>query len=159
MKRITSAEVNSPIGLLALSCQEGKLIKIELGAIYNSIKHTHESCLIVACQQIKQYFFNPTLSFHIPFVLMGTSLQKAIWHEISTIPCGETKTYGQLAKNLQTHPRIIGNACRANPIPIIVPCHRVVAANGIGGYMGQEGCYLRIKAWLLQHEMKFSQSK
>ena len=71
------------------------------------------------------------------------------------IPYGKTKSYGELAQELKTSARAIGNACRHNPLPIIIPCHRIVAKNNLGGYNGAtEGKMLNIKEWLLQHEKK-----
>ena len=71
------------------------------------------------------------------------------------IPAGKTLSYGVLAKKLDTSARAVGNACRANPVPIIVPCHRVVASNGMGGFMGKRsGSPLDLKHWLLAHERK-----
>ena len=79
--------------------------------------------------------------------------QEKVLKQLLRIPYGETRTYGEIAKVLKTSPRAIGNACRRNPLSIIIPCHRVVAANGIGGYSGQtEGEQLAIKRRLLQLE-------
>jgi methylated-DNA-[protein]-cysteine S-methyltransferase len=85
--------------------------------------------------ELRDYFGCPTAAFSLPLSIKGTS-------------------YGALAQRLQSSPRAVGNACRSNPIPIIVPCHRVVAANGaIGGFAGQrDGPQLALKRWLLAHE-------
>lgn len=85
--------------------------------------------------------------------LKGTEFQKRVWRALCAIPPGTTKTYGELAKQLNTSPRAIGNACRKNPLPIIIPCHRVVAKNSLGGYAGARiGNLLEIKKWLLRYE-------
>ena len=106
-----------------------------------------------AQNDINAYLKNPTHEFTTPYKLTGTSLQQKIWKLLTTIPAKETKTYGELASALHTSPRVVGNACRANPIPIIIPCHRVVAANGLGGYAGQKkGSMFNIKTTLLDHE-------
>ena len=82
-----------------------------------------------------------------------TPFQKKVLKKLMQIPYGETRTYGEIAKKLKTSPRAVGNACRNNPVPIIIPCHRVVAANGIGGYDGAtQGATLDIKVQLLQLE-------
>jgi methylated-DNA-[protein]-cysteine S-methyltransferase len=80
-----------------------------------------------------------------------------VWAEISAIPLGKTETYGQLAKNLKNAPRAVGQACGANPYPLVVPCHRVVASNGgLGGFNRQGGGFLlEVKRWLLAHEHAF----
>ncbi|TAM44799.1 MAG: MGMT family protein, partial [Gammaproteobacteria bacterium] len=76
-----------------------------------------------------------------------------VWNALQRIPAGKVLSYGDLARKLKTGPRAVGNACRANPIPVVVPCHRVVASNGKGGFMGKTGGKaLVIKDWLLAHE-------
>lgn len=103
--------------------------------------------------QLQQYFINPAFTFHIPLHFEGTHLYQKIWNKMQEISMGTTVTYGNLAAQIDTSPRVIGNACRKNPIPLIVPCHRVVAANGIGGFAGEKkGTMLSIKEWLLNHE-------
>jgi len=90
---------------------------------------------------------------------MGTEFQRKVWQSLQDIPVGEVRTYGSLAKELNSSARAVGNACRQNLFPVIVPCHRVVSASGIGGYAGdtlarQHGQinFLHIKQWLLAHE-------
>lgn len=83
----------------------------------------------------------------------GTPFQQRVWAAIAAIPPGQTRTYGALAQDLRSSPRAVGNACRANPVPLLVPCHRVVAVRGLGGFAGAQGGHLRaIKRWLLAHE-------
>jgi methylated-DNA-[protein]-cysteine S-methyltransferase len=89
----------------------------------------------------------------------GTPFQQKVWRALTHIPAGQVMTYGSLARELNTSARAVGNACRKNPIPMIVPCHRVVAANDVGGFAGdtekkQKGKlnFLQIKRWLLAHE-------
>lgn len=151
---VTVKTLNTPIGLLSLTSQRGKLVQIEYRGTDQPTSATQDACLMHACAQIEQYFLDPTTTFQIPFILIGTPLQKKIWQALMNIPCGCTLSYGDLAERLQTHPRVIGNACRANPLPIVVPCHRIVAANNIGGYMGKKEKHLKIKRWLLEHEIK-----
>lgn len=83
----------------------------------------------------------------------GTPYQRRVWQLLQQIPAGEVRTYGELAAELGSSPRAVAQACRANPIPVLIPCHRVVGKGGIGGYMGKsEGPELEIKRWLLHHE-------
>ncbi|MDX2507460.1 MAG: methylated-DNA--[protein]-cysteine S-methyltransferase [Gammaproteobacteria bacterium] len=111
-------------------------------------------------QQINAYFLNSKYRFSLPCKLqLGTQFQQKVWQALLQIPSGQVKTYGELAKELNTSPRAVGNACRHNPFPLVVPCHRVVSASGVGGYAGdtlttQKGAinYLQIKQWLLIHE-------
>ena len=94
-----------------------------------------------------------TKKLNIAIKLNTTDFQRSVLEQLQEIPYGETRTYGDIAKRLNTSPRAVGNACRNNPLPIIVPCHRVVAANGIGGYDGAvDGDKLDIKSRLLQLE-------
>jgi methylated-DNA-[protein]-cysteine S-methyltransferase len=104
-------------------------------------------------QQLKIYFNNPQQRFTLPVTLRGTPFQQRVWRALQGIPVGHTCSYGELARRLRTSPRAIGNACRANPIPIVIACHRVVATQGIGGYSGKtSGALLNTKRWLLEHE-------
>lgn len=100
-----------------------------------------------------QYLQDPGYAFDLPLQIIGTEFQQRVWHALRQIPSGRSMTYGQLAQNLGTSARAIGGACRANPLPIIVPCHRVVGKDGIGGYAGHRcGERHQIKRKLLYHE-------
>jgi methylated-DNA-[protein]-cysteine S-methyltransferase len=104
-------------------------------------------------QQLIRYFQNPTCPIDIALHPAGTSYQQRVWQALIKIPVGATTRYGELAEKLASGPRAIAAACRSNPIPILIPCHRVVAKAGLGGYMGEtQGEALSIKQWLLQHE-------
>jgi len=103
--------------------------------------------------QLHCYFSNPCHQFEIPLGLKGSAFQLRVWHALRLIPVGETISYSELAARLGSSARAVGNACRANQLPVIVPCHRVVAKSGLGGFMGQrQGNELSIKRCLLQHE-------
>ncbi len=89
----------------------------------------------------------------IPLAPVGTAFQRRVWSALRDIPRGTTKTYGELASELNSSARAVAGACRANPIPLLIPCHRVVAADGIGGYGGETvGANIELKRWLLEHE-------
>jgi methylated-DNA-[protein]-cysteine S-methyltransferase len=105
-------------------------------------------------RQCQAYFKNPQFFFELPLKRFGTNFQCRVWNEIEAIPCGETQTYGQLAQRIKSAPRAVGQACGSNPYPLIVPCHRVVSATGIGGFAHQsgEGFHRDVKQWLLNHE-------
>jgi len=107
-----------------------------------------------AIEQIEVYFKNPATHFDLPMIPQGTNFQQKVWQNIRVIPLGTAMTYGELARKIKSGPRAIGGACGANPFPLIVPCHRVVSASGIGGFARQdeEGYHRNIKTWLLQHE-------
>ena len=103
--------------------------------------------------QIDNYFKSAKTDFTITISLKGTTFQKRVWAALRKIPVGQTRTYGELSKQLHSSPRAVGNACRANPVPLVVPCHRVVARSGIGGFGGETaGRNIDCKSWLLAHE-------
>jgi methylated-DNA-[protein]-cysteine S-methyltransferase len=105
------------------------------------------------CRQIDRYLDDPEFNFTLPFDYEGTEFQCRVWREISSISSGKTHTYNEIAKRLKSAPRPVGGACGANRIPILIPCHRVLAANGIGGFMHARGGFpIEIKRWLLRHE-------
>jgi methylated-DNA-[protein]-cysteine S-methyltransferase len=107
-----------------------------------------------AVRQLHAWLKDPGFEFGLPLAAAGTHFQRRVWQRISTIPCGQTLSYGEVAAAIHSGPRAVGNACGANPYPIVVPCHRVVAANqGLGGFGRQGGGFLLdIKRWLLRHE-------
>ena len=103
--------------------------------------------------QLNEYFQTGRVQFNLPCKLEGSEYQKRVWQALIDIPNGEVLTYGALAKKLRSHPRAIGMVCRKNPIPLLIPCHRVISASGIGGFAGQtQGERIALKKWLLQHE-------
>lgn len=102
--------------------------------------------------QIEIYLNNPNASFNLPLVFKGTPFQRKVWGMISAIPSGQTRTYGELALQLGSGPRAVANACGANHLPLVVPCHRVVAKTSLGGFMRGMDDGLKIKKWLLKHE-------
>lgn len=103
---------------------------------------------------LDRWLNDPTVPLWPRVTLQGTPFQQRVWKALRTIPCGETRTYGALAKQLATSPRAVGAACGANPCPIVIPCHRVVGKNGtlIGFSGGHSGAWLDLKAWLLERE-------
>lgn len=107
-----------------------------------------------AVRQLRAYLKDPRFTFSLPLQPQGTPFQRRVWAGITAIPSGETTSYGELAQAIGSGPRAVGNACGANPYPLVVPCHRVVAANqGLGGFARQRGGFLLdIKRWLLAHE-------
>lgn len=113
-----------------------------------------------AVRQLHAYRDDPRASFALPLRPAGTPFQRRVWEAIAAIPSGATQSYGVVAKSIRSGPRAVGGACGANPYPVVVPCHRVVAASGLGGF-GREGddnapaagySPLNVKRWLLAHE-------
>ena len=109
--------------------------------------------------ELQGYLQDPACRFSLPPLRKGTPFQQRVWQALARIPPGQTLSYGELARQLGSAPRAVGQACGANPLPLIVPCHRVLARNGLGGFMHSEADEpLRIKHWLLQHEAGARQS-
>ena len=144
--------ISSPVGKLGLVILNDYLVGIDFLQSQVKLSSPRTLKLRSIVSQIKQYFFAPHLPLKVPFEVEGTILQKKIWSNIQKISCGKTVTYGELARKLGTSPRVIGNACRRNTLPIIIPCHRVVSVVNIGGYCGNNKETIEIKQWLLQHE-------
>ncbi len=105
------------------------------------------------CRQIERYLADPEFGFDLPFAYRGTAFQQRVWQAIRAIPSGKTLTYLDVARQLKSAARPVGGACGANRIPLVIPCHRVVASGGIGGFMHARGGQpIEIKKWLLHHE-------
>ena len=105
------------------------------------------------CRQIEKYLDDPEYRFDLPFEYRGTAFQQRVWRAIYSIPSGKTLTYMDVARQLKSAPRPVGGACGANRLPLVIPCHRVVASGGIGGFMHARGGEpIAIKQWLLKHE-------
>ncbi len=105
------------------------------------------------CTQLQAYVADPCFCFDLPLRANGTPYQRRVWQALLEIPSGQAVSYGSLAKLLGTAPRAVGQACGTNPIPVIIPCHRVLARAGLGGFMNHAaGSPLQIKRWLLEHE-------
>jgi len=107
-----------------------------------------------AVRQLRAYLADPGYTFALPLAPAGTHFQRRVWQKIAAIPSGRRRSYGELAADLKSGPRAVGGACGANPYPVVVPCHRVVAAGGgLGGFARERGGFLlTIKRWLLDHE-------
>jgi methylated-DNA-[protein]-cysteine S-methyltransferase len=138
--------ISSPLGNLAITIINNKLSKLQfLSHTTHLIPKVHE--------QLNHYFNHSTHRFTLEIEPQGTPFQLSVWQALCLIPTGQTLTYGELATKLHSSPRAIGQACRTNPIPIIIPCHRVIAATHLGGFAGQcQGRMMDIKKWLLTHE-------
>ncbi|HWA38163.1 MAG TPA: methylated-DNA--[protein]-cysteine S-methyltransferase [Burkholderiales bacterium] len=111
-----------------------------------------------AARQLRSYLEDPDTKFDLPLLIEGTGFQKRLWAALCEIPRGKTLTYGELARKLgggdHEMNRAVGQACGDNRLPVVIPCHRVVAADGLGGFAHSTGGYLlEAKRWLLLHEI------
>ena len=106
-------------------------------------------------KQLERYREDPDAKFELPLLIEGSPLQRGVWQAMCAIPRGRTRTYGELARELGADARAIGQCCGDNRLPIVIPCHRVVAADGIGGFSHtSEGYLIEVKRWLLAHEIR-----
>ncbi|KPN70822.1 methylated-DNA--[protein]-cysteine S-methyltransferase [Neisseria sp. 83E34] len=103
-------------------------------------------------QKLDAYFSGRLKNFNHPISKQGTVFQQKVWQAIADIPAGQVLTYQDIARKIGSHPRAVGGACGKNPLALVVPCHRVVAKQGLGGFSSGNGNALAIKHWLLQHE-------
>ena|SRR3989344_2075652 len=167
------AVIATPVGRVGVMVRDGALVDVAFLGKSAALHAPRTDMARRACRQIRSYFSNSRHSFHIPLKLSGTAFQQRVWRALRRIPAGRTLSYGKLARRLDTSARAVGNACRANPVPIVVPCHRVVASGygdvqgstsvagsrklraTIGGFMGKRsGSPLSLKYWLLEHERR-----
>ena len=144
--------VNTPFANLGVRVEQGCIVGIQ--AVADSLVLPPQSVLDKKiARQLNNYCERQTDCFDVPLKLRGTAFQKKVWRELRRIPPGKVMTYGELAQKLRTSPRAVGNACRRNPVLLMVPCHRVVSASGLGGFAGKtRGKWPDMKRRLLQHE-------
>jgi methylated-DNA-[protein]-cysteine S-methyltransferase len=148
-----AAVLSAPTFCLGLRCSDDEISEIVYLEPCTAV--TPQSLLAKeAVRQLRAYLKDPKFAFALPLAPAGTAFQRRVWEGIAAIPAGATQTYGELARAIDSGPRAVGNACGANPYPLVVPCHRVVAANhGLGGFARQRGGFLLdVKRWLLAHE-------
>jgi len=139
---------NSPLGPLTVFEEDGIIVALDWGWP----PETQETPLLLrAVEQLEAYFNHSLTQFDLPMQPYGTDFQHRVWDAMSQIPFGQTRTYKDLADQLGTSPRAIGMACGRNPIPILIPCHRIVGSNGsLGGYSAMDGVETKLE--LLKHE-------
>lgn len=146
---MTTHRFKTELGLLSVVEEKGALVRLEWAK--GAPTQATSPLLKEAEKQLKAYFSGRLTAFTLPLAPEGTAFQKRVWKAMNAIPYGKTRTYGELARQLKSSPRAVGGACGANPIPVIVPCHRVTGAQGqLTGYSGAGG--VETKAWLLRHE-------
>ncbi len=146
------AVVTSPVGMLGIVADDA-LVCIDFLDPKAPARRPATPLARDVVAQLTTYFHDPAFAFTLPLSLAGTAYQQRVWRAMRRIPTGKVLSYGELAARIHSGPRAVGGACRANPVPIIVPCHRVVASTGVGGYTGgRVPGAIHIKQWLLQHE-------
>jgi methylated-DNA-[protein]-cysteine S-methyltransferase len=149
------AKLIVPFGVLGIRCNDRALLGIDFLSPREKAKRAAGPFPRIVCEQLLRYFNDPDAQFTLSFSTSGTAHQQKVWQAMRNIPRGETRNYGELAAELKSAAQAIGQACGANPIPIVIPCHRVVGKSGLGGFMGHaSGASLNIKRWLLAHEQR-----
>ncbi len=148
------AKIVTPFAVLGIRTEEDWLTSIEYLPLDTPPLTYQNSLAKEVCKQLEAYLINPSFTFDLSLHIDGTIHQHRVWKIIQAVPSGKTCSYADIATQLSSAPRAVGQACGANQIPIIIPCHRVIAKNGgIGGFMNaSNGFPLEIKRWLLHHE-------
>ena len=142
-----SLSLPSPVGQLMIEEAGDAIVTIR----WSEAPSGNGSALLAeAARQLAAYFAGQLRRFDLPLMPAGSPFEARVWAAMQRIPYGETRAYGDLAHDVGSAPRAVGRACGKNPIPIIVPCHRVLARGGLGGYSGGAG--LPTKQWLLALE-------
>lgn len=143
----------SPIGTLVLTGENEHLLTLEFSP--DSVTKKGNHYVLKECvSQLNAYFEGKLETFNLPLQTFGTEFQKKVWEQLTKIPFGKTISYLELSRYIgdEKSIRAVGTSNGKNPIPLIIPCHRVIGSNGkLVGYSGE----LWRKKWLLQHEMKF----
>lgn len=145
-----SRAMDTPVGRLALTERDGALVAVSWA---DGPDRSDSPLLEEAVRQLESYFAGARQVFDLPLAPAGSPFQQSVWREMSRIPFGRTMSYGELAARIGGIARAVGTACGANPIPVIIPCHRVVAAGkALGGFSGGKGA--TTKRLLLAHEIR-----
>jgi methylated-DNA-[protein]-cysteine S-methyltransferase len=133
--------MHSPVGDLTITEEDGAIVALDWGW---GRDQDETPLLAKARAQLEAYFDGAPDPFDLPLRPAGTAFQKQVWQAMQRIPAGATRTYGEIAGDLNSAARAVGTACGRNPIPVIIPCHRVLAGNGLGGYSGDGGVETKI---------------
>ncbi len=147
------AVLKAPFGVLGIRCRDEALTGIDFLAPNIRPRVPRSAFAQRVCEQLTAYFADSGFEFDLPLDPGGTEHQNKVWRAMRAIRRGRVRTYGDIAGELHSSPRAVGQACGNNPIPIVIPCHRVVGKSGMGGFMHHSGgAALDIKGWLLAHE-------
>jgi methylated-DNA-[protein]-cysteine S-methyltransferase len=147
--------VDFPRMKVAVKTGDGKVVGIRYLPLGSEKISPKNPLAQEAARQLERYRDDPDTAFDLPLLVQGSPLQRGVWDAMCAIPRGRTRTYGELARELGADARVIGQCCGDNRLPIVIPCHRVVAADGIGGFSHtSEGYLIEVKRWLLAHEIR-----
>jgi methylated-DNA-[protein]-cysteine S-methyltransferase len=151
---VYAARLKTPFAVLGIREQGGAIVAIDYLPVDSATTRPSTPLAREAARQIDAFVKDPHATFDLPVHPNGTPFEDRVWTAIRSIPAGQVRTYGDIARSLMTMPRAIGGACGRNPLPLVIPCHRVIAGGGgLGGFMrGRDDHALAIKRWLLRHE-------
>jgi methylated-DNA-[protein]-cysteine S-methyltransferase len=152
---IFSAIVAAPFGAVGIRTDAGCVRELFYLPPHFGEKDAADPLAELAARQVERYLADPDFAFTLPLAKVGSAFQHKVWDAIAAIPRGSVRTYGQVAKMIGSAPRAVGQACGANWFPLVIPCHRVTAAGGLGGFSNHDdenGFHLGVKRWLLAHE-------
>jgi methylated-DNA-[protein]-cysteine S-methyltransferase len=142
--------LHTPLGEVTISEDGGAIVALDWG---RGRDQEATPLLSDACDQLQDYFDGKRMCFNLPLAPEGSAFQKRVWAALCAIPPGETRSYSDIARTIGSAPRAVGGANGANPIPLFIPCHRVIAADGsLGGYSGGDGP--ATTRYLLDHESR-----
>ncbi|MBT4487476.1 MAG: methylated-DNA--[protein]-cysteine S-methyltransferase [Rhodospirillaceae bacterium] len=144
---MSQLSMHSPVGDLTISINDGAVVALDWGWARDQ---ADDDLLQRTKSQLDSYFDGDLQDFDLPLQPAGTDFQRRVWALMERISYGDTMTYGEMAKALNSAARAVGMACGANPIPLIIPCHRVLAANGMGGYSGDGGVETKVQLLRLE---------
>jgi methylated-DNA-[protein]-cysteine S-methyltransferase len=149
-----AAKLRAPFAILGIRTGNGAVTGISYLPLAERAMAPANALAERACRQLGRYLDDPQFRFTLPLAAAGSAFRRRVWDALSEIPLGQSRTYGEIARRLATAPRAVGGACGANPIALVIPCHRVVGSQGsLGGFMGvTDGDPIAIKRWLLTHE-------
>lgn len=149
---LSSRVVSSPFGPLTLFAVNGRIVSLDWGKGCDVPAEADSPVLALAAEQLAAYFEERLKVFSLPLEAAGTPFQKRVWDALCAIPYGEVQTYGELAAGLSSSARAVGGACGANPIPILIPCHRAVGSGGhLTGYSGMGGIFTKRRLLRLEN--------
>ncbi len=152
---IFSAIVAAPFGAIGIRTDAGTVRELVYLPPHYSEQDATDAVADEAARQVGLYLGDADFVFDLPLPAVGSEFQRKVWAAISAIPRGTVRTYGQVAKHIGSAPRAVGQACGANWYPLVIPCHRVTASGGLGGFSNHDdenGFHLSVKRWLLLHE-------
>ena len=152
MNVLSRHHIDTPIGVLTIEIAEDALTLLDFGAHGEALPGAQSRGLAgETARQLDAYFKGKLKQFDLPLRAEGTPFRQKVWRALCAVPYGQTRSYGEIASDVDSAPRAGGGAGGANPIAIVVPCHRIVGASGwIGGFSGGDGC--ATKHLLLEHE-------